>query len=204
MPGHRQGGDALQVQALADDRTNRGHLGEQDARGGDGGADQLLGRWQRLFGGQGPYPLQRFEADRAHHDKLAGHRLEKQRGLTDDLTEFGFDARRADQLFQVLQPGAALAAERDRIGLSGIQTIDKGVCRSQWLVLSVGGYPALFVDRHVVLSPSVCISRVSLVVLWAVASEAVWPALPCGGHAIRRRVATGSGASCVRANRQSS
>ena len=37
---------------------------------------------------------------------------------------------------------------------------------------------------------SLCVSRVAGR-LWAVASEAVWPALPCGGHAIRRRIPTG-------------
>jgi hypothetical protein len=87
----------------------------------------LLGGGQRLFSGQRPDPSQWLEADRTHHDQLAGHRLEKQRGLTDDLTELGFDARRADELFQVLQPGATLAAERDRIRLSGVQPIDEGV-----------------------------------------------------------------------------
>jgi hypothetical protein len=35
--------------------------------------------------------------------------------------------------------------------------------RFRGLVLAVGGRPALFVDRHVLLSPSVYVSRVSLV-----------------------------------------
>ena len=41
------------------------------------------------------------------------------------LTEFGLDAGRADQLFEVLQPCGALAAERDGIGFTGVQPIDE-------------------------------------------------------------------------------
>ena len=128
VTGHRDRRGSVQIQALPRQRANRGHLGEQNARARDRGGDQLLGGGQRLLGGQRPHPLHRLEADRPHDDQLAGHRLEKQRRLTDDLTELGFDARRADQLLQVLQPGAALAAERDRIRLPGVQPIDEGVC----------------------------------------------------------------------------
>ena len=168
MAGHRNRRGSVQVEALPRQRANRGHLGEQNAGAGDRGGDQLRGGGQRLFGGQRPDPLQRLEADRPHDDELARNGLENQRRLTDDLTQLGFDARRADQLLQVLQPGAALAAERDRIRLSGVQPIDEGVCRGKsscvldGLVLAAGGHPALFVDRHVVLSPSVLSRAVRL------------------------------------------
>ena len=94
-----------------------------------GGGDQLLGGGQRLLGGQRADPLHRLEADRTHHDQLAGHRLEQQLGLTDQRRSARTRCPpRTDQLLQVLQPGAALAAERDGVGLAGVQPIDEGVC----------------------------------------------------------------------------
>ncbi len=69
----------------------------------------------------------RFEADGPHDDQLAGHGLEQQCGLTDDLAQLGFDACRADELLEVLQPGAALAAECHGVGLTGVQPIDERV-----------------------------------------------------------------------------
>ena len=69
----------------------------------------------------------RLEADRPHDDELAGHGLEEQCGLTDDLAQLGFDACRADELLEVLQPGAALAAECHGVGLTGVQPIDERV-----------------------------------------------------------------------------
>ena len=46
----------------------------------------------------------------------------------DDLAQFGLDAGRADQLLEVLQPGAALAAECHGVGLTGVQPVDERVC----------------------------------------------------------------------------
>ena len=128
MPGHRDRRRAVQIEALPDERANRGDLGEQDAGARDGDGRQLFGRGQRLLGGQRADPLHRFEADRPHDDELAGHGLEEQCGLTDDLAQLGFDACRADELLEVLQPGAALAAECHGVGLTGVQPIDERVC----------------------------------------------------------------------------
>ena len=52
---------------------------------------------------------------------------QQQLGLADDLAQLGLDACRADQLFEVLQPVAALAAERHGIGLARVQQVDEGV-----------------------------------------------------------------------------
>ena len=82
---------------------------------------------QRLVGGQRAHPLHRLEADRTHHDEFAGDRLQQQRGLADDLAELGLDARGADQLLEVLQPVAALTAERDGVRLTGVQQVDERV-----------------------------------------------------------------------------
>ena len=129
MPGHRHRRGAEEVEALADERTDRGHLGEQDAWARDRDADQLFGCGQRLLGGQRADPLHGFEADRPHDDEFAGHGLEQEFGLGHDLAQFGLDAGRADQLFEVLQPRGALAAERDGVGLTGVQPIDERVRR---------------------------------------------------------------------------
>ena len=87
----------------------------------------MLGGGQRLLSGQRPDPLQRLETDGSHDNEFAGHGLEEQRGLADHGAQLGFDARRADQFFEVLQPGPTLAAERDGIRFTGIQPIDEGV-----------------------------------------------------------------------------
>ena len=71
--------------------------------------------------------LHRLEPDRTHHDQLAGDRLEQQLGFADQRRQLGLDTGRGHQFLQSLQPGAALAAEGDGVGLAGGQTIDKGV-----------------------------------------------------------------------------
>ena len=43
------------------------------------------------------------------------------------VAQLGLDAGRGDQLLEGLQPGAALAAEGDGVGLAGVQPIDEGV-----------------------------------------------------------------------------
>ena len=54
--------------------------------------------------------------------------------------QFGLDAGRADEFFEVLQPRRALAAERDGIGLTGVQPIDErvhgldGLPDARWLI----------------------------------------------------------------------
>ena len=83
VPGHRDRRGAVQVEALARQRADGGHLGEQDAGHRDRGGGQLLGGGQRLIGGQRADPLQRLEADRTHDDQFAGDRLQQQLGLTD-------------------------------------------------------------------------------------------------------------------------
>ena len=155
MTGHRHRRGSVQIQALPRQRANRGHLSKQDARTRDRRGDQLRAGGQRLLSGQRPHPLQRLKTDRPHHNQLAGHRLQKQRRLTNDLTELGFNTRRTDQLLQILQPRATLAAERNRIRLPGVQPIDKGVSTVRRLGGNVGGFtvapcrePFEFVDRH--------------------------------------------------------
>ena len=127
MPGdgHRRGGG--QVHALAGQRADGGDLGQQDTGQRHRGGGQLLGGGNRLLGGQRAHPAQRLEADRPHHDQLVGHRLEQQVGLADQRRQLGFDAGRGHQLFERLQPGAALPAERDRVGLAGVQPIDQSM-----------------------------------------------------------------------------
>ena len=71
--------------------------------------------------------VQRLEADRPHHDQLFGDRLEQQVGLADQRRQLGLDAGRRHQLFQGLQPGAALAAECHGVGLAGRQAVDKSM-----------------------------------------------------------------------------
>ena len=56
-----------------------------------------------------------------------GHRLEQQVHLADQRRQLGFDAGRRHQLFQRLQPRAALPTERDRVGLAGSQPIDESM-----------------------------------------------------------------------------
>ncbi len=135
-----------------DDRADRGHLSEQDAGAGDGDARQLFHRGQRLVGGQRPHPLQRLKADGPHHDQFAGHRLEQQSGLTDDLVQFRFDTSRADEFLQILQPRAALTAEDDRIGFADTETVYYGMGALAPLARATvvaGRRPVVVVDRHV-------------------------------------------------------
>jgi len=173
VTGHGDRRGARQIKPLARHGADGGHLGQQDAGAGDGGGDQLLGGGQGLFGGQSAHPLHGLEADRSHHDQFAGHRLEQQFGLADDLAQLRFDAGRADELLEVFQPGAALTAECDGVGLTGIQTIDEGgvACQRVGLLAgfgdAVGGHTALLIDRHVLLSPSVRLARCVSFVLWA-------------------------------------
>lgn len=102
----------------------------------------------RVFGRQRTDPLQRLEADRTHHDQLFGHRLEQQLHLTDQLGQFGFDAGPGDQLLECLQPGAALATERHRVGLARCQPIDQSVGVVRSTAVAVGREAILLVDRH--------------------------------------------------------
>ena len=99
---------------------------------------RCLADGHRLLGGQRTHPLHRLEADRTHHDQLAGDRLEQQLGLADQRRELGFDPGRGDQFFEGLQPGAALTAERDGVGLAGSQTVDEGVRTDQSFVILTG------------------------------------------------------------------
>ena len=168
------GGDALrvagdgdrrmtgEVESLALERADGRHLGEQNARAGDGSGGEVLRGGQRLVGGQRADPLHRLEADRTHHDQLARQRFEQQFGLTDQRADLRFDTCRIDEFLEVLQPGATLAAERHRVRLAGVQSIDECVRTCQWfedlalvrVVLAGGGGTVLVVDRHVLLSPS--------------------------------------------------
>ena len=158
MAGHGDRRGAHQVEALTGQRTDGGHLGQQDAGAGDGSGGELLGVGQRFLGGQRANPLQRFEADRADDDELPGDGLEQQRCLADEFAQLGLDAGGADQLLQALQPGAALSAECHGIRLAGIEQIDQSVRATQRTILQAvltGRHPVVFVDRHVVFSPSV-------------------------------------------------
>ena len=127
MTGDRDGRMSVEIQSLALEGTLRGHLGQQDAGTRDRGGREVLDGGQRLVGGQRADPLHRFEADRAHHHQFPRQRLEQQLGLGDQLADLGLDPCRVHQLLEVLQPGAALAAERDRVRLTGVQSIDEGV-----------------------------------------------------------------------------
>jgi hypothetical protein len=117
----------------------------------------LLGR-DRVFGGKRAHPVQRLEADRPDDDELPGDRLEQQIHLTDQRRQFGFDTGRRNQLFQGLQPRAALAAEGDGIGLAGSQTIDERMSIPGDSV-AVSGHSMVLIDRHVYLPQSACPSR---------------------------------------------
>ena len=121
--GHGRGG--RQVHALPRQGAHRGDLGQQDAGHRDRGRGQLLGGRNRVFGSQRAYPPQRLKADRTHHDELLGDGLEQQVHLADQRRQLGFDACRRHQLFQRLQPRAALPTERDGVGLAGGETIDR-------------------------------------------------------------------------------
>ena len=80
MPGDRHRRGAGQVQALAVS-ARMAAIWVSRMPGPRRRLSQLLGGGHRLLGGQRADPLQRLEADRAHHDQLAGHRLEQQLGL---------------------------------------------------------------------------------------------------------------------------
>ncbi len=76
VPGHRDRRGVREVQALADERADRGDLGEQHPRQGHRGRGQLVGIRNRFPGGQFTHPAQRFEADGPHHDEFVGYRVQ--------------------------------------------------------------------------------------------------------------------------------
>ena len=147
--GHRRGGD--QVHALPGQGADRGDLGEQDTGQRRCGRGQVFVGRNRVLGSQRAHPAQRLEADRSHHDELAGHRLEQQVHLADQRRQLGFDTGRRHQLFQRLQPRAALTAERDRVGLAGSQPIDQSMSVRGDSV-AVSGHSVVLIDRHVCIS----------------------------------------------------
>ena len=111
----------------------------------------MLGGRHGFFGRQRADPVHRLEPDRPDDDQLARDRLQQQLGFPDQRREFGLDTGRGHQFLQSVQPGAALATERDGIRLACGQTIDKGVAglRGSRLVVAAGGHPVMFIDRHV-------------------------------------------------------
>ena len=114
----------------------------------------LVGR-NRVLGSQCAYPTQRLEADRTHHDELFGDGLEQQVHLADQRRQLGFDACRRHQLFQRLQPRAALPTERDGVGLAGGETIDQSMSALRGLrgyPVEVSRHSVVLVDRHVRIS----------------------------------------------------
>ena len=145
--GHRRRADP--VHALARQGTPSSDLSEQHAGYRHGGRRQMLVRRNRIFGGQRTYPLQRLEADRAHHDELFCHRFQQQLHLAGQRSQLGLDPSRRHQLFEGLHPGAALATERHRIGLAGRQTVDQRMGAVRARPVAVSGYPVMLVDRHV-------------------------------------------------------
>ena len=152
VSGDRDRRGAGQVQALTLHGADGGHLGQQDAGAGDGGGGQLLGRGQRLVGGEGAHPLHGLEADGPHDDELARDGLEQQGRFADDLAELGFDAGRADELLEVLQPGGTLATERDGIGFAGIEQVYESMRARRHRLGVATGHIAVLVDRHASLS----------------------------------------------------
>ena len=152
MPGHRHRRGTPQIEALSRQRTDRCHLGEQDAGEGNGRARQLLGGGQRFLGAERPDPPHGLKTDGPHDDQFAGQRLQQQLGLTDDFVELRLDTSRADQFLQVLQPRAALTAEDDRIGFADTETIDYGMGAMASLgraTVVAGRRRVVVVDRHV-------------------------------------------------------
>jgi hypothetical protein len=147
--GHRWSGH--QVHALPGQGADRGDLGEQDTGQRHRGRGQVLGGRNRVFGSQRSHPAQRLEPDRPHNNQLVGHRLEQQVHLAGQRRQLGFDTRRRHQLFQRLQPRAALAAERDRVSLTGSQTIDERMSIGVHSV-AVSGHSMVLIDRHVCIS----------------------------------------------------
>ena len=196
VPRCRDRRGAVQIQALADERTNGGDLGQQNAGCRDRGAGQLSGRRQRFLGGQRADPFHGFEADRPHDDQFASHGLEQEFGLGHDLAQFGLDAGGADQFFEVLQPRRALAAECDGVGLPGVQPVDErvrgGMALPGRVIESVDTRCCSLIVTSCYL-PRYRLARIARR-LWRLCllEKLRWPALPCGGHAIQRRIPTGS------------
>ena len=194
-PATATAGVAVRSMPLAAQRAHSGDLGQQHARHGDGGRRQVLGGGHGLLAGQRADPVHRLEPDRTHHDQLARHRLEQELGLADQRRQLGLDTGRGHQFLQGLQPGAALAAERDGVGLAGIQTIDKcvaGLRRSVTRLRPVETLScSLIVTSRYLLSPAWHVSRRTSSSLGCRCLGGVtW--LPCGSPTIRRRIPTGS------------
>ena len=118
--------------------AHRGDLREQDAGQRHRGGRQVLVRGHRLLGRQRAHPPQRLEADRTDNDQFGGDRLEQQFGLTDQGGQLGFDAGRGHQLFEGLQPRAALAAEGHGVGLACVEAVhqSKGIGRLRFAARS--------------------------------------------------------------------
>ncbi len=116
----------------------------------------MLIRRDRILSRQCAHPLQRLETDRTNHDQLSRHRFEQQFHLADQCRQLGLDPGRGNQFFQGLQPGAALAAERDSVRLAGSQTINQSMRPVRAIPVAVSGHPVMLVDRHVSYLP-VCV-----------------------------------------------
>ena len=175
-----------QIHALAAQRAHSGDLGQQHAGHRHRGRRQVLGGGHRLLGRQRADPVHRLEPDRPHHDQLARDRLEQQLGFPDQRRQLGLDTGRGHQFLQGLQPGAALAAEGDGVGLACGQTIDKGVAglRRSRFVVAAGGHPVMFIDRHVfVISSVLLLARLaSYFVVCGLSSSRRCDPAPLRGH----------------------
>ena len=104
VTGRGDGRGIGEVQTLAGQRPDGRDLGQQNAGQRHRRRGQLMRRRNRLRGRQCPHPPQRFEADRADHDDLIGHRLQQQLGLAGDSGEFGLDSRGGDEFLQAGEP----------------------------------------------------------------------------------------------------
>ena len=123
-------------------------------------------------------------------------RLEQQLGLAHQRRQLGLDTGRGHQFLEALQPGAALATERDGVGLACVQTIDKGVAglgapdSSSRPVDTLSC--SLIVTFCNLLSPALA-RLASHFVVCGLSSGGLRGPAPAGPHVIRRRIPTGFG-----------
>ena len=127
MSGHRHRRGCGQIQTLAGQRADGGHLRQQDAGGRDGDRGQLALAGHRVTGSERAHPAQRLEADRANDHELAGDRLEQQLGLADQGAQLGLDAGQVDQFLEALEPGTTLTAEDHGVRFAGIEQVHQGL-----------------------------------------------------------------------------